>query len=213
MTDFHPPARADYDTTGLDLGDLAADPLVQFGRWFDAAVTAHVVQADAMILATVGDGGRPAARTVLLRGLDERGLVFFTNYTSAKGRHLDANPRAAAVFLWREQHRQVRVEGAVERVSADVSDAYWATRPGGARVAAAASPQSEAVPDRATLERWFDGLAGDFPDGNVPRPPHWGGYRLVPDTWEFWQGRRHRLHDRFRYRMERGAWLIDRLAP
>lgn len=213
MTDFRPPMRSEYDTGGLDIADLDPDPMRQFRAWFDAATDGAVVQADAMVLATVDSDGRPAARTVLLRGQDERSLLFFTNYASAKGRHLEAQPHAAVVFLWREQHRQVRAAGLVERAAGDESDAYWVSRPGGARVAAAASPQSEAIPDRATLERWFDGLAGDFPDGNVPRPPHWGGYRLVPDTWEFWQGRRHRLHDRFRYRHERGTWLIERLAP
>jgi pyridoxamine 5'-phosphate oxidase len=188
--------------------DLDADPLRQFQRWFDDA--ADVVRArEAMAIATAAADGVPSVRMVLLKAADERGLVFFTHYTSRKGRELEANPQAALLFHWDPLGRQVRVEGRVERVSAEESDAYFATRPAGARVGASASRQSEVLSDRAELER----RVADLGEAELPRPQTWGGFRVVPDAWEFWQHRDDRLHDRFRYTRRDGAWLIERLYP
>jgi pyridoxamine 5'-phosphate oxidase len=188
--------------------DLDADPLRQFRKWFDDA--ADVVRArEAMAVATANGDGMPSVRMVLLKAADERGLVFFTHYTSRKGRELEANPHAALLFHWDPLGRQVRVEGIVERVSTDESDAYFATRPVGARHGASASRQSEVIGDRGELERRVAELA----DADPPRPEWWGGYRVVPEVWEFWQHRDDRLHDRFRYTRRDGAWLIERLYP
>ncbi len=188
--------------------DLDADPLSQFQRWFDEA--AGVVRVrEAMAVATASAEGVPSVRMVLLKAADERGLVFFTHYTSRKGRELEANPNAALLFHWNPLGRQVRVEGTVERVSAEESDAYFATRPEGARIGANASRQSEVLGDRAELERRVAGLEGADP----ARPESWGGFRLRPDAWEFWQHRDDRLHDRFRYTRREGAWVIERLYP
>jgi pyridoxamine 5'-phosphate oxidase len=192
----------------LRRADLDADPLRQFRRWFDEA--AQVVQPpEAMAVATAATGGAPSVRMVLLKAVDERGLVFFTHYTSRKGRELEANPQAALLFHWAPLGRQVRVEGAVERVSAEKSDAYFATRPLGARVGASASRQSEVLGDRAELERRVADVAGAEPT----RPESWGGFRVVPVAWEFWQHRDDRLHDRFRYTRSGDAWVIERLYP
>ena len=188
--------------------DLDADPLRQFQKWFDAAVDVVRVR-EAMAVATSTAEGAPSVRMVLLKAADDRGLVFFTHYTSRKGRELAANPHAALLFHWDPLGRQVRVEGRVERVSAEESDAYFATRPAGARVGARASRQSEVLGDRGELERRVAELA----DANLTRPESWGGFRLVPETWEFWQHRDDRLHDRFRYTRCTGAWLIERLYP
>jgi pyridoxamine 5'-phosphate oxidase len=188
--------------------DLDADPLTQFRTWFDEA--AGVVRVrEAMAVATATNEGAPSVRMVLLKAADERGLAFFTHYTSRKGRELAANPQAALLFHWDPLGRQVRVEGAVERVSAEESDAYFATRPEGARVGASASRQSEVLADRAELERRVAELDGVDP----VRPEWWGGLRLVPEAWEFWQHRDDRLHDRFRYRRREGAWVSERLYP
>ena len=188
--------------------DLDADPLRQFRNWFDDA--ADVVRArEAMAVATANTDGAPSVRMVLLKAADERGLVFFTHYTSRKGRELEANPHAALLFHWDPLGRQVRVEGAVERVSAEESDAYFATRPDGARAGAAASRQSEVLGDREELERRVAELAA----GDLIRPETWGGFRVVPEAWEFWQHRDDRLHDRFRYTRRDGAWVIERLYP
>jgi pyridoxamine 5'-phosphate oxidase len=194
--------------TGLDRADLDDDPLVQFRRWFDDA--RQVVRApEAMALATASANGAPSVRMVLLKGADERGLVFYTHYVSRKGRELEANPQAALLFYWDPLGRQVRVEGRVERVSSEESNAYFATRPAGARLGAVVSRQSEVLEDRAEFERRVAALAGTEP----PRPETWGGFRLAPEAWEFWQHRDDRLHDRFRYTRRDGAWLNERLYP
>jgi pyridoxamine 5'-phosphate oxidase len=204
--------RIEYDVGGLSGGDLAADPLSQFQAWFDQALAAQVPEPNAMTLATTGPGGRPSARVVLLKGLDS-GFVFFTNYASRKGGELEALPYAALVFYWHLQHRQVRVEGRVERVSEAESDAYYASRPQGSRLGAWASEQSRAIASRAALEQRFLELEQAYAGADIPRPPHWGGYRVVPDVVEFWQGRPSRLHDRLCYRLADQGWLIERLAP
>jgi pyridoxamine 5'-phosphate oxidase len=205
--------RREYAQRGLDERELHADPLVQLRRWFDEAVAHGLLLPDAMTLATTGTDGAPDARVVLMRGLDERGIVFFTNYRSAKGRELEADPRAVLVFWWGALERQVRVRGRVGRVEDVESDGYWATRPRGSQVGAWASMQSEPLPDRMTLERVAREVERRWPDGPLPRPPHWGGFRLVPGSFEFWQGRLDRLHDRFSYTRADRGWAICRLAP
>jgi pyridoxamine 5'-phosphate oxidase len=199
---------------GLDKGDLHADPFQQFRSWLEQALAAQLPQPYGMTLATVGPDAKPSARLVLLRGFDETGFFFFTNYESRKATELAANPRAALVFYWAELDRQVRIEGRVERLTAEESDAYFQTRPRGSRLGAWASPQSRVIPDRGVLDDRMEELVAQYGDGEVPRPPYWGGFRLVPDAIEFWQGRANRLHDRLRYRRsgERG-WTIERLAP
>ena len=204
--------RRSYAAAGLDEADLAPTWLEQFQRWFAAAEAAPLVEPNAMVLATAGADGRPSARTVLLKGVDERGFVLYTNLDSHKGRDARANPWAAIVFPWHEIGRQVIVGGPVEPVSADESDAYFATRPRDARLGALASPQSQVLGSRAELDRAHAELAARYPE-EVPRPERWGGLRVVPDTVEFWQGREHRLHDRLRFRRAGGAWVVERLAP
>ena len=204
--------RQETMRAGLVEADAHADALVQFQRWFEDAEAAQLPLANAMTLATVSPGGAPAARVVLLKGLDGGGFVFYTNYASRKGRELAAQPRACLVFLWSELERQVRVEGRVEKVASADSDAYYASRPLGARLSAWASAQSEPVGDRGALERSLEEMArrhGEHP----PRPPHWGGYRLLPEAIEFWQGRANRLHDRLLYRRAGASWTIERIAP
>ena len=214
--------RRSYERAELDLPQVAADPLVQFDHWFQEALTAQLPEPNAMTLATVGADGRPAARIVLLKGIDldaapagasGRGLLWYTNYQSRKGRELAQHAHAALLFHWAELERQVRIEGKVELTSAAESDAYYQSRPLPSRIGAWASPQSEVIADRAVLEarqREIAALHGD----NPPRPPHWGGYRLVPDRFEFWQGRPSRLHDRVVYtRGADGGWQLARLAP
>jgi pyridoxamine 5'-phosphate oxidase len=198
---------------GLVEADVDPDPVVQFGRWFDDAQAAGLVEPSAMALATAGPDGVPSARMVLLRGVDQRGFVFYTNYESRKAAELAANPRAALVFWWGELQRQVRVEGPVERTSQEESAAYWRTRPPGSRLSAWASPQSQVIPGRAVLDERVAELAARHPDGDVPLPPFWGGYRLVPEVVELWQQRPNRLHDRLRYTRTPGGWRIERLAP
>jgi pyridoxamine 5'-phosphate oxidase len=206
--------RRDYAHGSLDDATLADTWLDQFRRWFDVAVAEPaVLEANAMQLATVGEDGRPSVRSVLLKGLDERGLVFYTNYASAKARDLAVNPYAAVVFTWLAHERQVRLSGPVSKVSAEQTAAYWATRPRGSQVGAWASPQSEVVSSRAQLDALVDAVVERFGAGPIPPPPNWGGYRLAPDVVEFWQGRRDRLHDRVRYRLEGGSWVRERLAP
>jgi pyridoxamine 5'-phosphate oxidase len=198
----------------LNEEDVPGDPLLLFAAWLQAAVDARLPEPGAMTLATATAGGAPSARMVLLRGFDERGLVFYTNYRSRKAAELDANPNAALVFFWASLHRQIRVEGTVEKVSAAEADSYFHSRPRTSRLGALASPQSSVIVGRHVLDDRLAELERLYADGEVPRPAHWGGYRVVPATFEFWQGRDSRLHDRLRYRPRAdGAWLIERLAP
>jgi len=205
--------RNDYALKSLDEGDVNRDPFAQFHAWLGEAIEAEVPEPTAMTLSTVDASGRPSARVMLLKGLDERGFVFFTNYESRKGGALAARPQAALTFFWKELERQVRVEGVVEKVSAAESDEYYKVRPLGSRIGAWASPQSRAIENRAWLERRVEEMArvhGEDP----ARPAHWGGYRVVPDYLEFWQGRLSRLHDRIVFAREgQGDWRIGRIAP
>jgi pyridoxamine 5'-phosphate oxidase len=206
--------RHDYGLHGLTETEADPDPFVQFARWMDTALAANLPEPNAMTLATATPDGRPSARMVLLRGFDERGFVFYTNYDGRKGGELAANPWAALVFYWAELERQIRIEGRVEQVAAAESDAYFAGRPEGSRLGAWASPQSRPIPDRAALENRLAEATARFAGGPIPRPPHWGGYRVTPDRIEFWQGRPSRLHDRLLYqRGPDGTWARERLAP
>lgn len=202
-----------YMGTPLDPDICHPDPLVQFRAWFHDAAAAELSTVNAMTLATVDERGRPAARIVLLKELDERGFTFYTNYGSRKAADLAANPFAALVLFWEPLHRQVRIEGAIERVEPEASDAYFASRPRGSQLGAIASPQSRPIASRAVLEELVEQAAEALGDREPARPPHWGGYRVVPDMIEFWQGQPSRLHDRVRYRKHEGAWVRDRLAP
>lgn len=204
--------RKSYERDELDEARSHADPLLQFGAWMNEAISAEIPEPTAMTLATVGEGGRPSTRVVLVKGYDARGLVWYTNYASRKGRELAVHPWAALQFHWVELERVVRIEGRVERTSEAESDAYFASRPLDSRIGAWASPQSEVISSRAVLVANAAQHAARFLL-HPPRPPHWGGFRLVPEAWEFWQGRRSRLHDRLRYRQEGGAWVRERLAP
>ncbi|MFC0526691.1 pyridoxamine 5'-phosphate oxidase [Phytohabitans kaempferiae] len=206
--------RRDYGSgDAFSPADLAPDWWTQFDRWFADAVDAGLPEPNAMIVATADPAGRPSGRTVLLKGYDERGLVFYTNYASRKGTELAANPYASLVFPWYPMRRQVVVAGEVTRVPRAETEAYFASRPRESQLGAWASPQSRVVPDRAALDRAYEDASERFPDG-VPTPDHWGGFRVVPHTIEFWQGRTGRLHDRLRYRRtDQGVWIIERLAP
>jgi pyridoxamine 5'-phosphate oxidase len=205
--------RRDYEGLHLDSADLAPDPIEQFRAWLADARDAGIYEPEGMTVSTVDADGRPASRYVLLRGLDERGYCFYTNYDSAKGRALAANPHAALTFGWLEIHRSVRVEGTVERLSAAESDAYFAARPRAAQISAWASPQSEVIAGRDELERAFADTERRFAGAEVPRPPHWGGFLVRPARVELWQGRAGRLHDRLRYERDGDGWRIERLAP
>ena len=197
----------------MDERDLDPDPLSQFRRWFDEAREAGVEVPEAMALATATPDGRPSARMVLLKAADERGFAFHTSYESRKGTELGANPHGALLFYWQPPGRQVRVEGRVERLPAEESEAYFRTRPYGSRLAAWASPQSRPLADRAELDRLYEEAAARFPGDEVPLPPHWGGFRLVPDAYEFWQHADNRLHDRVSYERDGENWKRVRLAP
>ena len=204
--------RTDYKMASLDESDVAPMPFKQFDKWFGDAIKAEVPEPNAMTLATCDALGRPSARIVLIKGVDDRGMIFFTNYQSHKGQDLAANNRAALLFFWPELERQIRIEGRVETVSAADSDAYYQSRPVLSRIGAWASPQSQVLPSRTDLEARFAAFAAEHGE-NPPRPAHWGGYRVVPNFFEFWQGRRSRLHDRICYRLTEGNWKLERLAP
>ncbi|MDB5313741.1 MAG: pdxH [Gemmataceae bacterium] len=213
-----PPSLADlrqnYSLGGLSEAEAGDDPFTLFRLWFDQALGAGLPEPNAMILATCTTDGVPSARIVLLKALDDSGFTFFTNYDSRKGGEMAANPRVALVFPWHALERQVRVEGAVEKVTPAESDEYFANRPLGSRLGAWASAQSAVIPGREFLERRHAELMALYPDGNVPRPPNWGGYRVIPSTLEFWQGRPSRLHDRILFtRQADGGWTKERLAP
>ncbi len=205
--------RVQYETAGLDVDDLAPTPIGQWHVWHAEALAAGVAEPNAMTLSSVDSDGSPDARIVLVRGADETGFTFFTNLESAKSRQLQADPRASAVFGWLDLHRQVRVRGTVEPVSDHDSDEYFAERPRGSQIGAWSSPQSEVITDRAMLEATVAEMTARFEGDVVPRPPHWGGWRMLPYEFEFWQGRPSRLHDRLRYQLADGAWTIERLAP
>lgn len=205
--------RKSYERAELDEAGSNADPLRQFEAWLQQAIDASVPEPNAMTLATVGADGRPSTRVVLIKGCDARGIVWYTNYESRKGRELAAKPQAALQFHWIELERVVRIEGWVDKVDAAASDAYFASRPKGSRIAAIASPQSAVIASREVLEAEVARLEATYAELPPPRPPHWGGYRLVADRFEFWQGRKSRLHDRLRYRLDGDAWVRERLAP
>lgn len=206
--------RREYSLGSLHRKDLLADPIAQFRAWFTATTEAGVVEANAMTLSTIGLDGRPSARIVLLKGVDERGFSFFTNYESRKGQELAAKPFASLTFLWKEMERQVRVEGTVTKVSREESEAYFRSRPRNSRLGAWVSNQSQVITDREVLEKNMAELQARYPGEDVPLPPNWGGYMVKPETIEFWQGQRSRLHDRLVYRRQADdSWLVERLAP
>ena len=208
--------RREYGDHGLDLPDLADDPIAMFRRWLDDAVEAGLHEPNAMVVSTVSPAGRPSARMVLLKRLDDRGFVFFTNYTSRKACDIELNPAVSLLFPWHDLQRQVRVEGRAVKVSAEESEAYFSSRPRESQLGAWASPQSQVVASRAALDERYGGVLARFADLDaIPLPPYWGGFRVVPDAVEFWQGRKGRMHDRLLYRRNgaTGGWAVDRLAP
>jgi pyridoxamine 5'-phosphate oxidase len=205
--------RKDYSLAGLSEKDLAKDPFRQFERWFQEAEAAKIPEPNAAVLATATKDGRPSARMVLLKGFDGRGFTFYTNYESRKGRELEANPRAAYLFPWVALERQVVIEGAVSRISREESEAYFMSRPRASQLAAWASAQSSVIPGREALESAMKAVEEKFSGAQAPLPPAWGGFRISPDSVEFWQGRRSRLHDRLRYRRSGSAWVVERLSP
>ncbi|MFO7658848.1 MAG: pyridoxamine 5'-phosphate oxidase [Bacteroidales bacterium] len=205
--------RQEFIKAQLDTDNLNSDPFTQFRYWFNDAVKAIHTDANAMMLATADQDGKPSARVLLLKGFDQNGFTFFTNYESKKGQQLAINPYATIVFYWKELERQVRVEGRVDKTSRKESDDYFNIRPEGSRIGAWTSPQSKPIPDRHYLDRLQQDLSRLFSSKPLERPENWGGYRLMPNLFEFWQGRENRLHDRFEYKLEKGEWIIRRLAP
>lgn len=205
--------RKDYQLQSLSESDVKQDPIEQFGKWWDEAIASSIDEVNAMTLSTVTAEGKPSARIVLLKGFDERGFVFFTNYESNKGAQLTANPFASLVFFWKELERQVRIEGICEKVSEQESDDYFHSRPIGSQLGACASPQSRVIESRRVIENNLEKLQDQYREMEIPRPAHWGGYRVVPQAIEFWQGRSSRLHDRIKYTKENQSWKIVRLAP
>ena len=205
--------RKEYTRAGLDESDAALDPIEQFRGWFDDALAANLHEPNAMTIATATPEGHPSARIVLIKGFDERGFVFYTNYGGRKARELEENPHCALVFYWGELERQVRVEGRVSRVSEGESDAYFASRPRGSQLGAWASEQSRSVENRSALERRLRELEREYEGREIPRPPFWGGYRVEPEIVEFWQGRENRLHDRLLYCRSAEGWRVERLQP
>jgi pyridoxamine 5'-phosphate oxidase len=205
--------RREYARARLDEASVGPDPVAEFGRWFDEALKAQVLEANAMTLATASEAGAPSARTVLLKGFDERGFVFFTDYRSRKGAELKHNPRAALVFYWPELERQVRITGRTETVPREESEAYFSTRPRGSRISAWVSHQSQVIRNRKVLEDQVPEVERKYPGEKIPLPPYWGGFRVMPDEIEFWQGRESRLHDRIRYVRSENGWRIERLSP
>lgn len=204
--------RKDYKLASLDESDVASSPLAQFDKWFREALKAELPEPNAMTLATCDAQARPSARIVLIKDYDERGFVYFTNYESHKAQDLAANNRAALLFFWPELERQIRIQGRVEKISAADSDDYYRSRPLASRIGAWASPQSQVISSRTALEARVSAFEAEYGE-NPPRPSHWGGYRVVPQVMEFWQGRRSRLHDRIQYRLNNAVWKIERLAP
>jgi pyridoxamine 5'-phosphate oxidase len=205
--------RREYSRAGLNEADMDPDPVAQFHKWFEKVVDANLHEPNAMILATATSDGRPSARTVLLKGYDQRGFVFYTNYEGRKARELEANPACALLFYWGELERQIRIEGRASRIAGEESDAYFASRPRGSRLGAWASQQSRPVAGREVLEERLRALEAEYDGREVPRPPFWGGYRVEPEVVEFWQGHENRLHDRLVYRRTRGGWKRERLQP
>lgn len=204
--------RKDYMLQSLSEGDVAKDPFAQFERWWNEALAAEILEVNAMTLATATAAGKPSARIVLLKGYDAKGFVFFTNYTSRKGQEIAENGQATLLFFWKELERQVRIEGKIEKITAQENDEYFHSRPEGSRIGAWSSPQSQVIQDRSVIEENVKKYTEQF-KGSIPRPEHWGGYRVVPDHIEFWQGRPSRLHDRILYTLENEYWQIQRLAP
>lgn len=205
--------RQDYISATLDESDVDNNPITQFKKWFDNAVEAQVYEPNVMTLATADKAGKPDARIVLLKGVDEDGFRFFTNYLSAKGKELKRNPYAALVFFWPDLERQVRIEGTVEKLDKETSEEYFVTRPVASQIGAVASPQSQIIPNRAFLEEKFEDLKNKSDGKTISKPAHWGGYIVKPTRIEFWQGRRSRLHDRINFELVKGSWVKNRLAP
>ncbi len=206
--------RINYGKKSLNEHDVAPNPIAQFGIWLEEAINAQIEEANAMLLSTINQDNCPESRIVLLKGLESDGFCFYTNYTSRKGMQLEYSPYAALNFFWKELERQVRINGVVEKLSEEESDIYFNSRPKGSRIGAWVSPQSEVIPNREFLDSRLAELEKQYADTeNVPRPPHWGGYKLIPNRVEFWQGRSNRLHDRILYTQQGDAWKIERLAP